>query len=478
MGNNYAEDYAARAELPVRKIFGGLVVILCLIFGWVASDQLFYNVEAGELVVAQDYLSGHLECWTTPGYQFRKFAKVASFRRSSPVWFDAKHDNSNGLPLRFNDAGKATALGSGQVFMPSDCEKLKSLRQIYGSQEDVNHALVNRAVTKAVFNTGRLLSSSDSFASKRGDILYWIEDQANNGIYDVKPVRILKPLVKNLDNTTSGGDDTGIQTVEVAIITAADGTPARKEASELEAYGIKLGNVTLNEIDYDEPTQKQIDSQRESQQAIQTAKARAIAADQEAITAEANGRAQSAKARADQEVKKATAVTLAEQERAVALTQADQAKQVATTKAQQELEVAQLKKQAAEQYKAEQILRGEGDAAYKQKVMEADGALAQKLDTYKATMIGVAEALSKQKLVPDVVLGGATGQNGNQTAVGSFDQYLGVMAAKAAQDLKLNLDVKGNPSVKYPPQRGPEGRKRPSGFLEARRINNEKESHI
>jgi hypothetical protein len=430
--------------LPIKKIFGGVLIAILFILGWIASDQMFYNVEAGEMVVAQGYFSGNLECWTTPGYQFRKFAKLASFRRSSPVWFDGKHDDTGGLPLRFNDAGKATALGSGQVFMPSDCDHLKKLRQIYGNQEDINHTLVNRVVTKAVYNTGKLLSSSESFAAKRGDILFWIEDQANQGIYDVKPVRTLKPIVK-LANGSPGvadPDDVGIQTIEVAIITGPDGIPVRKEPSELQSYGITIGNVVLNEIDYDEPTQKQIDSQRESQQAIQTAKARAIAADQEAITAEANGRAQSAKARADQEVKKATAVTLALQEKEVAQTQADQARAVAVTAAQRDYEVAELKKKSAEQYKAEQVLRGEGDAAYKQKVMEADGALAQKLDTYKATMIGVAEALSKQKLVPDVVLGGSAG--GQQSAAGSFDQYLGVMAAKAAQDLKLNLDVRNN----------------------------------
>lgn len=57
-------------------------------------------------------------------------------------------------------------------------------------------------------------------------------------------------------------------------------------------------------------------------------------------------------------------------------------------------------------------------------------------------MIGVAEALGKQKLVPDIALGGSAG--GQQSAAGSFEQYLGIIAAKVAGDLKLNLDVRNN----------------------------------
>ena len=45
---------------------------------------------------------------------------------------------------------------------------------------------------------------------------------------------------------------------------------------------------------------------------------------------------------------------------------------------------AEQKKLAAAEYKQEQTLRGEGDAAYKRLVMKADGALQQKLEIGRA----------------------------------------------------------------------------------------------
>ena len=53
---------------------------------------------------------------------------------------------------------------------------------------------------------------------------------------------------------------------------------------------------------------------------------------------------------------------------------------------------AEQKKLAAAEYKQEQTLRGEGDAAYKRLVMKADGALQQKLDAYIRVNARYAEA--------------------------------------------------------------------------------------
>lgn len=64
---------------------------------------------------------------------------------------------------------------------------------------------------------------------------------------------------------------------------------------------------------------------------------------------------------------------------------------------------------AAVEYKQEQILRGEGDGAYKRLVIEADGALAQKLETYEKVMGRFAAAIEKRKWVPEVQMGGGAG---------------------------------------------------------------------
>jgi hypothetical protein len=152
---------------------------------------------------------------------------------------------------------------------------------------------------------------------------------------------------------------------------------------------------------------------------VQTAIAKAREAEQNAITAAKEGEAAAAQAKWQQEVFKAKAVTEAEQKR----------------------EVAKLEMEAAEFYKKEQILRGEGDAERKRLVMQADGALEQKLAAYVDVMKAFAPEIGKQRWVPEVVYGtGAAGAGSGSSAT----QLIDMLSVKTARDLALDLE----PSVK------------------------------
>jgi hypothetical protein len=148
---------------------------------------------------------------------------------------------------------------------------------------------------------------------------------------------------------------------------------------------------------------------------VVSAKANAEKAIQDRLTAEEVGRKNVAVAKYDQEVKKATAVTQAEQL----------------------LDVARLNRSTEEQNKAANIAKGEGEGEYRRKVMQADGALQQKLDAYVKTQQAWAEAFanSKNPVVPGVVMGGGNGGNGNNAALNLME----VMGVKAAKDLALDL---------------------------------------
>lgn len=109
---------------------------------------------------------------------------------------------------------------------------------------------------------------------------------------------------------------------------------------------------------------------------------------------------------------------------------------------EKELKIAELKAQQAAEYKRQQILIGEGDAERKRLVMNADGALAQKLDAYVKTQQAWAAAVSGYtgNWVPSVVMGdtGKAGTgNGAQTLIDMLN-------AKTAKDLALDLDVRGS----------------------------------
>jgi hypothetical protein len=170
--------------------------------------------------------------------------------------------------------------------------------------------------------------------------------------------------------------------------------------------------------------------------AIITAKAQAEQAKQEAITAEEKGKADVMKAKYEKEVEKERAVVEAQKLKEVAVIAAQQAVEVAE---QGKLE-AEQRKLAAVEYKQEQVMRGEGDAAYKRQVMQADGALQQKLDAWVKVNSRYAQAVEKQKWVPEISLG-APGAAGATSAQSLVDLLL----AKTAKDLALDMQIKNVP---------------------------------
>ncbi|MCH9697816.1 MAG: hypothetical protein K0U68_06920, partial [Gammaproteobacteria bacterium] len=207
--------------------------------------------------------------------------------------------------------------------------------------------------------------------------------------------------------------------------------------SDLRTYGINVSGYQITDWNFEAKTLNQIAAKREATMAIITAKAQAEQAKQVAITAEEKGKAEVIKAKYEKEVEKQRAVTDAEKIKEVAVISASQKVEVAE---QEKLE-AEQKKLAAIEYKQEQILRGEGDAAYKQLVMQADGALAQKLQAWVKVNKQYADAIAKQKWVPEVQMSGGTETSGN-----AAQQLLDLFMVKTARD--LNLDMRINSDMK------------------------------
>lgn len=186
-----------------------------------------------------------------------------------------------------------------------------------------------------------------------------------------------------------------------------------QEDSSIAVFGLRTYNMTINSIAYDQQVEEQIKQQQQAVMAVQTAMANAKRADQDRLTVEKQGEANAAKAKWEQEVKKATAVTEAQQKKEVA---------------QLDLDRADLEKQAA-------IKRAEGDSEARKLVMQADGALEKKLAAYIEVNKAYAEVLGKQPLVPQVMLGGNASSGAPNTG------FMELLQVKAARDLALDLGM-------------------------------------
>ena len=372
-----------------------VVVTIVVLF---SLSSLVENVDAEEIVVIQ-YPNGAFNIQIEPGWTSQWFGKVTRYPRVNDYNFDKK--------IRFNDGGGAAMIGSINWKMPLAIADIQKLHMDFGSKEAVDDGLVMPIVNRCVYMTGPLMSSKQSYAEKRPELLQYISDQINNGVY-----KTVSKEVKTVDPIT-GAD----KTVTVVRIQYDDnGLELRQEEALLNEYSVTTFNFSIDKIPYDARVEEQIRGQQQRIMDVQTAMAEAKKAEQRTLTVVEQGKANAATAKWEQEVLKAKAVTEAEQK----------------------LRVAELASMEAAQYKKAKILKAEGDAAYKKKVMMADGALEQKLKAYVEVQKEWAQNIPKYtgQWVPSIIMGEGGGGVNN-----SAQNLIDMLSVKTAKDLSLDMSV-------------------------------------
>ena len=405
-----------QSPISPRKILVVGVMAVLLVVGATMSFQMFAHLDAEDLMVIQSPFSGTLTWYTSPGVKGQWFGKVTKYKKRDQFWFSAKTDQGKkvdeSLQVRFNDGAHASISGSIAWEMPIDQQGLTALHVRYGSHDAIQQQLVRTVIEKAVYMTGPLMSSKESYAEKRNELLRLMEDQVQHGVYRTETMQERQP-----DPMTNQ-----LRTVNVVkLVVGPDGLPLRQESSPLEDFSIKTFNLSINEIKYDPEVEKQIQLQQQAIMQVQLAVAKAKEAEQETITVAKKGEADAARAKWEQEVVKAKQVT----------------------EAQQKLEVAKLDTQAAAQFKLAETLRGEGEAARRRLVMEADGALEKKLQAYMEVSKLYAAAIQNYKgnWVPNVVMGGGNGNGTHPTAGSGAQELIDLLTVKTAKELGLQLDM-------------------------------------
>lgn len=378
-----------------------LIFALVVVFVMSTIGKLIENVNNEEIVVNQKPVSGEMVYWTDAGWKWQGWGKTTGYYKTQQYWFGGSDadGNQHGSPIRviFNDASVGYIYGSLRVKLPMSPDKLQLIHTDYNGMNRLMNDLVSQTVVKVVYASGPLMSAFESYAEKKNDLIAYVDDQLSNGVY--------KTTVREIEIVDSFTGEKKRQ--KVASLIPDDSAPGgyiRAENSPFSYYGIEIGQVAISEIQYDDKVTKQIETQQEQNMSIQTKKTQALAAQQDAIKVEAEGKAAAAKAKWDQEKIKATEVTKAEQEYEVA--------RLAALKAKEE----------AKRITAE----GEAKAAANRALVNAGLTPLERATIEKETQIGVAEALSKIKL-PTIVVAGGNGTNGNTA--------MDAMGLKMMQDL-------------------------------------------
>lgn len=234
--------------IALIKKFG--IVIGAVVLGIFLVNNLFENIDAGEIAVVQSPITGQLSVIKTPGWAWQGGGTVTKYKRSNQLWFSNKEDEGgNGaIKIGFNDFGEGTVSGSVRWYMPSNDEHILKLHSDYGTQESIEFKLIKQAVTKAIYMSGPLMSSKEAVSEKKTALLTYTEDQANNGIYKTRPIASKDTLA-----------DTNTKLVEIVY---KNGKPEIIKASDVAVYGVVMSNFTINEIVFSGTVTKQIADQQ------------------------------------------------------------------------------------------------------------------------------------------------------------------------------------------------------------------------
>ena len=385
----------------ITAIIIGVFTILCLFM----IPRVAEDVKNEQIVVNQYPITGKMAYWTQPGLEWQWFGRTTKYYKTQQFWFGGKdvEGESHGTPIKviFNDASVGYIYGSLRVILPTDEEHLRMIQTAYNGMDRLMNDLVAQNVVKVIYSSGPLMSAFESYAEKKNDMVFYITDQLTNGVY--------KTTVREEESVDTFTGE--VKMVKVASLVSNENAPngyVRSEKSPFSSYGVIIDQVSITEITYDEKVNQQIQTQQQANMSIQTKKAEALAAQQDAIKAEAEGKAAAAKAKWEQEKIKATEVTKAEQER----------------------EVSKLAAEKAEFDKKRIIAEGEAEAAANRAKVAAGLTPQERAEWEFKTKKAVAEAIAQVQL-PKIVMTG----NGN----GGGSSAAEMMELKFATDLLKTL---------------------------------------
>lgn len=172
--------------MNLKKIIAVFVAVFA-VFCVVSLGKIGEDVKNETIVVNQYPFTGNMEYWTTPGFHWQWWGKTTTYYKTQQLWFGSDNDSGNQMgspiPVIFNDASDGMVYGSLRVKLPTDPKYLSRIQTDYNGMDRLINDLVRPTVTKVIYASGPLMSAFESYAEKKNDLIEYITDQLNNGVY-------------------------------------------------------------------------------------------------------------------------------------------------------------------------------------------------------------------------------------------------------------------------------------------------------
>lgn len=372
----------------MKKMIGIIVVIVIIgAAGFAFSSYLVSTNKAGYYQIKQAAVTGTMSVHDEPGMYGKFFGIITTYQISDMNYF-SKSDLEGGpgeaaetIKVRFNDGGTADISGSIKFRLSLKEENQLLLHEDFKSYDKIQSDLIRQVITEALMQTATLMKAEESYSTRRSEFTAMAEEQIRRGIFETVAE---ESIYTNLE-----GKEFIDRTVKVKYDNS--GMAVVRKISSFIRYEIEILQFVIKDIDFDETIDALIAKKKEAEQLRIVAQANAEKAKQDAITAEEQGKARIAEARADEEVIKIKAVTQAEKEFAVA----------------------QLNRQKAEEDAIADLTRMEAEAQGAALLVRAGLTPRDKAEIGKDTAIGIAAELAKIQLPEIMIFGSGEGSPTN-----------------------------------------------------------------
>lgn len=442
------EGQDLKSKLRAGMIKSLMLGVAGLVLMYVLSQSFFY-AEPGYIYHVRT-VTGNESVVTEIGYKFYPFGRYNAWKRamtvqatsasiSKAITSEGDPDSTSAslppLSIMFLDQVDAHAEATVRFAIPSDEEAFLKLAHEYRSPENLLRTALLPAFKETLQANASLMSAEEYYAGGRTEFNSEFENQMSSGIYLVKREEITVKSGKTSSSSANAalgkdqeeyGDDSKTIFVVKKVLDEA-GQPMRK-TQRFTDYGIAVVSALVTDM---KPNQKFIERMQLKQKASADraiAREQRVQEEEQRLLAIARGEREVAERQAQAKVDQIQKTTEAETEKQLAITRAQKLK----AEAQIQRETAQINLEKATIEAQTQRTLADAEAYQKKVILQADNALAQKLEAEVKIQQLWAEAYAKRQVPTNVFGGGGSGGSpvGSDMETKAFMQMLTLDAAK------------------------------------------------
>ena len=413
---------ASKLFLPAKLGFlkwaigmlGGLTTLYGIWVGavFIAEPGFKYHVRTflgNEKMVREN---GPQTYWFGTVYAWKNAMSVQSVRGGDGFLYAESEGGSMSasLPpqtLVFLDQVDAAVTATARFQLPEDEEQFLRMARQFRTPDNLLRTELIPAFQETLGASASLMAAEEYFSGGRTEFNTEFQNQMQNGIYLVKRQEVLRQVSRQgtgsanpalgADQQEFGDDQQVVFVVEKLL--DANGQPRRK-TQNFNQFGITVVSARVTDVDPNERFKSRMEQKQDAAAARSVAREQRIQEEEQRLLAISKGEREVAERQAQAKVIQIERTTQAQTEKQLAVTEAEKRREQARI----ERERAEILLETARIDAEARRVAADAEAYAKQQILNADNALAQKLEAEIRIQELWAAAYAKRQ-VPQYVFG-------------------------------------------------------------------------